>query len=146
MAAMQPNNTEFDEQWYKSKFDYFWPKDTKKVNEIIDELIRRIKLGHWIGNSVEQLEAFKSYFSDPCRFVKKNPCNLDRALHVSSIGDIFLCFRYALLGNIKNGDDVNKIWYSQKAELARNDIRKCQDNCHFLLNCFFEGDYPFKIQ
>ncbi|MDD5560762.1 MAG: radical SAM protein [Candidatus Omnitrophica bacterium] len=143
MAAMQPNNTEFDEEWYKNKYDYFWPKDLKKTNEIIDELIRRRKLGHWIGNSVEQLEAFKAYFNNPSRFVKKNPCNLDRAIHVSSIGDIFLCFRYALLGNIKNGDDIGRIWHSEKAELARNDIRKCQDNCHFLLNCFFEGDYPF---
>ena len=146
MAAMQPNNTEFDEQWYKNKYDHFWPKDTKKVTEIIEELIRRRKIGHWIGNSIEQLEAFKSYFNNPSRFVKKNPCNLDRAIHVSSIGDIFLCFRYALLGNIKNGDDIRKIWYSEEAESARNDIRKCQDNCHFLLNCFFEGDYPFIIQ
>jgi len=146
MAAMQPNNTELDEQWYKNEYNYFWPKDTKKTNEIIDELIRRRKLGHWIGNSVVQLEAFKSYFSNPSRFVKKSPCNLDRALHVSSIGDIFLCFRYALLGNIKNGDDIRKIWYSEEAESVRNEIRKCQDNCHFLLNCFFEGDYPFIVQ
>ncbi len=145
MAAMQPNNTPFNTDWYKKDFNYFWPKDIKKVNAIIDELIRRRKAGHWIGDSVVQLEAFKSYYENPARFVKKNPCNLDRAVHASSIGDIFLCYRYAVLGNIKNGDDIREIWRSEVAEKARDDIRKCQNNCHFLLNCFFEGDYPFSV-
>ncbi|MBU2221526.1 MAG: hypothetical protein KJ722_02795, partial [Candidatus Omnitrophica bacterium] len=145
MAAMQPNNTEVKNDWYENGHDHFWPKDIKNVNRVIDELIRRRKNGDWIGDSVVQLEAFKAYFKDPSKFVKKNPCNLDRAVHVSSIGDIFLCYRYALLGNIKNGDDVRKLWYSPAAEQARQDIRSCKDNCHFLLNCFFEGDYPFSV-
>lgn len=146
MAAMQPNNTEFDPQWYKENHDYFWPKDIKKVGGIIDELIRRRKAGEWIGDSVPQLEAFKAYYENPGRFVKKNPCNLDRAVHASSIGDVYLCYRYAILGNIKKGDDVRKLWHSAAAQGARADIRKCQDNCHFLLNCFFEGDYPFGVE
>lgn len=146
MAAMQPNNTDFDERWYEDTYRYFWPKDILRTHSIIDELIKRRKAGHWIGNSVVQLEAFKSYFENPFRFVKKGSCNLDRALHVSSIGDIFLCYRHALLGNIKRGDDIREIWHSEKAENTRNDIRNCKDNCHFLLNCFFEGDYPFVAQ
>lgn len=145
MAAMQPNNTEFDPGWYKNSYSYFWPKDTKKVREVLDELIRRRKSGQWIGDSVRQLEAFKSYYENPGKFVKKEPCNLDRALHASSIGDVYLCYRYATLGNIKNGDDVRQLWRSDLAEEARKNIRKCQHNCHFLLNCFFEGDYPFSV-
>ncbi len=146
MAAMQPNNTEFDPEWYKEDYDYFWPKDIGKVHAVLDELIRRRKAGHWIGDSVPQLEAFKAYYENPGRFVKKNPCNLDRALHASSIGDVYLCYRYAILGNIKNGDDVRQLWHSEAAQGARADIRKCQHNCHFLLNCFFEGDYPFGVE
>lgn len=143
MAAMQPNNTVANDRWYQEEHNHFWPKDTPKVHKVIDELIERRRLGHWIGNSVAQLEAFKAYYADPARFVKKMPCNLDRAVHVSSIGDIFLCYRYDLLGNIKQGGDIRKIWYSDPAEKARKNIRKCQYNCHFLLNCYFEGDYPF---
>lgn len=146
MAAMQPNNTTFDPDWYNEDYSYFWPRDIKKVHAIIDELIRRRKAGHWIGDSVVQLEAFKAYYENPARFVKKSPCNLDRAVHASSIGDIFLCYRYAVLGNIKNGDGIREIWHSEAAEKVRQDIRKCQSNCHFLLNCFFEGDYPFTVE
>lgn len=145
MSAMQPNNTVFNPDWYKEEAAGFWPKDIKKVNAILDELIRRRKSGHWIGNSVVQLEAFKSYYANPERFVKKSPCNLDRALHASSIGDIYLCYRYTILGNVKNGDDVSKLWHSESADEARMNIRKCRHNCHFLLNCFFEGDYPFSV-
>ncbi len=145
MAAMQPNNTEVKNDWYEKEHDYFWPKDIKKVTRVLDELIARRKKGDWIGDSVVQLEAFKAYFKNPSKFVKKSPCNLDRAVHVSSVGDIFLCYRYALLGNIKNSDDIRQLWKSPEAEQARKDIRGCKDNCHFLLNCFFEGDYPFSV-
>ncbi len=143
MAAMQPNNTVSKDSWYLEDYNFFWPKDTQKVHAVIDALIENRRLGHWIGNSVVQLEAFKSYYADPARFVKKMPCNLDRAVHVSSIGDIFLCYRYDLLGNIRKGGDIRQIWYSETAQKARDSIRRCQYNCHFLLNCFFEGDYPF---
>lgn len=146
MAAMQPNNTSFDPEWFKKGHDHFWPKDTKKVHAVIDELIARRKAGHWIGDSVVQLEAFKAYFENPARFVKTKPCNLDRAVHASSIGDVYLCYRYALLGNIKEGADIRQLWRSETAERARDEIRKCQHNCHFLLNCFFEGDYPFSVE
>lgn len=146
MAPMQPNNTIFDPDWYRDDYNFFWPKDIKKLHAIIDELISRRKEGHWIGDSVVQLEAFKAYFANPDIFVKKSPCNLDRAIHASSIGDIFLCYRYAVLGNIKDGADVRKIWRSEAAGKVRENIRKCQDNCHFLLNCFFEGDYPFAVE
>jgi MoaA/NifB/PqqE/SkfB family radical SAM enzyme len=145
MAAMQPNNTGQKDDWFKEGHDHFWPKDVKKVHAILDELIRRRRAGYWIGDSIVQLEAFKDYYANPGCFVKKFPCNLDRAIHASSIGDIYLCYRYPLLGNIKQGADIRKIWRSQEAEKVRGEIRACQYNCHFLLNCFFEGDYPFSV-
>jgi len=147
MAAMQPNNTVNQDEWFESEeLGDIWPKDIAKAQAVIDELIVRRKRGDWIGNSVEQLEAFKMYFEKPTQFVKKSPCNLDRALHVSAVGDIFLCFRHGTLGNIKDGADIRELWYSDQAEKIRNEIRKCDDNCHYLLNCFFEGDYPFIIE
>lgn len=153
MVPMQPNNTYwgkdgFDKYWYKSKeFSFYWPQDTKKTHTIIDGIIRRRKKGELIGNTIVQLEAYKKYLEAPDRFVKKDPCNLDRALHISSIGDVFLCYNWGRLGNIRNKeDDIRKLWVSEKAEAIRKDIRTCADNCHFLLNCFFEGDYPFTVE
>ncbi len=153
MVPMQPNNTywgkeKFDRHWYRTpEFGFYWPQNTEKVHRILDEIIRRRKEGQLIGNTPQQLEAYKKYLEAPDRFVKKGPCNLDRALHISSIGDVFLCYSWEKLGNIRNPeDDIRKLWVSEKAERAREKIRTCGDNCHFLLNCFFEGDYPFVVE
>lgn len=146
MAAMQPNNTPLDPGWYKrDEFIHFWPKSSKRVCSIIDELIRLKKDGSKISNQICQLEAFKSYYQYPERFVKKTKCNMDSAVHISSTGDIFLCYRWARLGNIKR-DSLAEVWYSKEADEVREDIQRCQDNCHFLLNCYFEGDYPFVVE
>ena len=146
MVVVQPNNTPLDTNWYKSEeFGFLWPKDTQKVTTVIDEIIRLKKEGELkIVNQLCQLEAFKSYFRYPDRFVKKGACNMDKAVHVSSIGDIFICYHWARLGNIKR-DDLVQVWYSNEADKVREDILRCQDNCHFLLNCYFEGDYPFAV-
>ena len=146
MAAMQPNNTLLDSSWRKKEeFGFLWPKDSKKACSLIDEIIKLKNNNFKISNSVCQLEAFKSYYACPERFVKNTKCNMDAALHISSCGDIFLCYRWGLLGNIKS-DDLVDVWYSEKAEKVRQDIATCKDNCHFLLNCFFKGDYPFKLE
>lgn len=142
MAPMQPNNTPLDKRWYEKEFSFLWPKDPDKVCGIIDEVLNFKSQGYKIHNEVYQLEAFKNYLRYPDRFVKKSKCNLDKAIHVSSTGDIYICYRWALLGNIKN-DDLEKVWYSQKADEVRKDIEACTANCHFLLNCYFEGDFPY---
>jgi len=147
MALMQPNNTEVEQEWMEKEKGNLWPQDIDKVTRVLDELIVRRARGEWIGNSVEQLEAMRSYFKNPLCFVKKTACNLDKALHVSAIGDIFLCFRHEILGNIKEArSDIGKQWFSDEYERTRENIRKCQDNCHYLINCYFEGDYPFVVK
>jgi len=145
MAAMQPNNTTPDSRWYeKEEFQELWPKDSARVSEIIDELVKIKKGRSKIANQVCQLEAFKHYYQQPARFVKNSQCNMDAALHFSSSGDIFLCYRWQLLGNVKT-DDLASVWNSRRAKEARQNIAVCKDNCHFLLNCFFKEGYPFKI-
>jgi MoaA/NifB/PqqE/SkfB family radical SAM enzyme len=145
MAAMQPNNSPPDSLWYKKDgFSFLWPKDARKVSVIIDESIKLKKDGSKITNQICQLEAFKLYYCYPDRFVKNTKCNMDSALHISSCGDIFLCYRWSSLGNIQT-DDLAKVWHSKKAERARQEIANCKNNCHFLLNCFFKGDYPFDL-
>ncbi len=145
MAAMQPNNTPLDLKWHKKdEFNFLWPKDSKKVSAIIDELIGHKKNNSKITNQICQLEAFKLYYQSPERFVKNTKCNMDSAVHISSCGDIFLCYRHPLLGNIQT-DDLAEALDSEKADQVRQDISNCKNNCHFLLNCFFKDDYPFRL-
>jgi MoaA/NifB/PqqE/SkfB family radical SAM enzyme len=140
MAAMQPNNTALDSIWYKKdEHAVLWPKDRNKVNSVIDELIKIKKVNPKITNQISQLKAFKSYYNDPSSFVKNSVCNMGSALHISSIGDIFICYRWESLGNII-GDDIAQLWNSDKAYKVRNDVVSCQENCHFLLNCFFKEE------
>ena len=71
MAIMQPNNTSFDGGWYNSEeFDFLWPKDLKKVDDVLNHLIAMkknnqslLKEGYIkhdkMDNSISQLEAMK---------------------------------------------------------------------------------------
>lgn len=140
MAAMQPNNTSPDPEWYKNDFSYLWPKDVAGMTKAIDKLISLKKKGYKIVNPIAQLKAFKSYFKAPGKFVKSVGCNLTRALHLSSTGDIFVCYNHESLGNIRN-DSIEKVWHSPKAREIRQKVSRCKTNCHFLVNCFFEGDF-----
>jgi MoaA/NifB/PqqE/SkfB family radical SAM enzyme len=144
MAVMQPNNTAQVSNWYKDEFSYLWPKDTGKFSSVIDSLIELKSKGYKIVNRISQLKAFRSYFLNPQKFVKISQCNLSRALHISSVGDIFVCFQWGRLGNIKS-DRLDDLWNSDKTEIIRKNISACKKNCHFLINCFFEDDLPFSF-
>jgi len=144
MAAMQPNNTPPDAQWYKHEFNYLWPKQPRAVRWLLHYLMWLKWWGWKIQNPYHQLRAFQKYFLHPDRFVKHSACNMDRALHISATGDMFLCFRWRKLGTILT-DDVADVWRSAEAEAARQEIRSCAQNCHFLINCFFEKEYPFLL-
>jgi len=144
MAVMQPNNTGMDSRWYQKDFSHLWPQEIKQVYDLIGRLIELKRKGWKIVNHLSQLKAFRRYFICPERFIKISECNLSRAIHVSSVGDVFICFQQDKLGNITK-DSIEYLWYSHKAKLAREAVRNCRQNCHFLLNCFFEGDLPFSI-
>ncbi len=145
MAAMQPNNTPLNAEWRKKdEFKFLWPEDPHKACSVINEVIKLKESGYKITNQACQLEAFKMYYQYPDRFVKNTRCNMDRAIHISSCGDIFLCYQWPLLGNIQT-DDLVEVLNSEKAGQIRQDISNCKNNCHFLLNCFFKDDYPFKL-
>ncbi|MFH1508473.1 MAG: radical SAM protein, partial [Candidatus Omnitrophota bacterium] len=145
MAAMQPNNTVPDKGWYKNEdYKYLWPIDKERVNSVIEHLIRLKNKDSKIVNPIPQLRVFASYFSNPDRFIKLVECNLSRAIHVSSTGDVFICFSYNKLGNIISGK-IENLWSSEAALDIRKKISNCRKNCHFLINCFFEDDFPFSF-
>ena len=44
------------------------------------------------------------------------------------------------VGNIKD-QDLSKIWISELANLRRNEIKECSQNCHQIMNCWYEEEY-----
>jgi MoaA/NifB/PqqE/SkfB family radical SAM enzyme len=155
MAIMQPNNTIFESGWYeRQEYSDLFPKDREKVLEVVDELIRikdhQINLrkqglirSDKLVNTMHQLKAFRQYFADPETFVKNEmSCNFDTALQVSAVGDIYMCYHFEKLGNVMK-DDFRTAWSSTKAKDIRKQILSCKTNCHELINCYFENEYPF---
>jgi Fe-coproporphyrin III synthase len=139
MAVTRPNMIPADLQWYKKdEFNFLWPKDTDKVLNILEELIKLKKSGYRIDNPIGQLEKFKLYFSDPEKFVRDTPCSLgDGIIHINPKGDVYLCCEMDSVGNVKE-TEIGTIWESQKAENIRQQIRLCQRNCAGMVNCYRE--------
>lgn len=142
MAAMQPNNTVYLDDWWHSEHGLIWPKNTERIAAVIQEIIERRKSGYKIGNPISQLMAFQAYYRAPNKFVKRKQCNLDRCVLVSSVGDIFLCYDFEKIGNIKK-DRLMDVWYSDNADRIRDEISSCTKNCHHMINCFDEFDQDF---
>ncbi len=136
-AVSEPNNTVHDSEWYKNEFSYLWPKDLNKFNKVLNIIYEKKLSGSKIAETSAQIKAYKGYFNEPSKFVKSGPCNFDKSLTLSSTGDMFLCFNYNSIGNIRNIKLTNA-WKSMATNQVRKDIRKCTKNCHFLINCYFE--------
>ncbi|HTY44869.1 MAG TPA: radical SAM protein [Patescibacteria group bacterium] len=143
MAAMQPNNTPAQRNWWEGAYGDIWPKKRHRTIEILQKAIDLKKKGCKIGNPVSQLMAFQAYYRDPNTFVKRKQCNLGRSVLVSAVGDIYLCYEFEKIGSIKK-DRLADVWYSAKAHKVRDSIAACKKNCHHLINCFdeFHNDFP----
>lgn len=140
MAIVQPLCAPLQNNWnMESEYSFLWPKDMTKLYSIIDELTRIKERGVDIGNSTAQLRAFKTYFRDPNEFVKKQKqCRMgDGMLKVGPTGDVSLCDEKGSIGNIRN-NEIQDIWFSEKAEYVRETIKSCKTNCPQMINCYFE--------
>ncbi|MDD5281439.1 MAG: radical SAM protein [Candidatus Omnitrophica bacterium] len=139
-SVMQPFAMAEDDSWHqREEVRFLWP-DTTAVHKVLDKLIALQKQGYKIANPPGQFNAFKNYFSDPRKFIKKIKCNLGHnAFSVLPNGDVFLCFSLPPIGNIMV-DKIGAIWVSEKARKAREQISSCQKNCKLMINCFFENE------
>lgn len=109
------------ENWFK-KPEYWdlWPQDTNKLYRLVDELICLRKKGYKIWNPISQLEAFKSYYTEPDKFMKETKYRVhDYIIDLDENGTIYLSGEP--LGNIRE-DNVQELWYSQKASQIRQKI------------------------
>ncbi|MDD5560754.1 MAG: radical SAM protein [Candidatus Omnitrophica bacterium] len=141
-AITQPFFTPPDNEWYRKKeYSFLWPSDLEKVNFVLERLKDLKEKGYKITNPPGQFHVFKSYFEHPELFVKMFHCNLGyNSLSVNAEGKIFLCLSLEPIGNIRENKDIEEIWFSEKAEIVRNNIRNCKSNCKSMINCFFENE------
>jgi len=140
MAVAQPLCLPLPSSWYlESEYSFLWPNEKARLFNVIDNLVKFKEDGIDIGNSVAQLQAFKTYFTDPNDFVKKyRQCRMgDGMLKVDPQGNVSLCAEKGSIGNVRT-DRIEDIWFSEKAANIRESIRFCKTNCPQLINCFFE--------
>jgi MoaA/NifB/PqqE/SkfB family radical SAM enzyme len=140
-SIMQPFAMPEDDGWHeREETRFLWP-DTQAAHKVLDVLGSLQKQGYKIANPAGQFGAFKNYFSDPRKFIKKIKCNLGyNAFTVLPNGDVLLCFSMPPIGNIMT-DRIDSIWHSEKAQEARRQIAHCQKNCKLMINCFFEDEH-----
>lgn len=143
-AVTQPLNTKPDRNWYlRNEYSFLWPEDIKKTESVLDELIGLKKTHeHKVDNPISQFNAFKQYFRDPQHFIKESGCHLhkyDNAVNAGRNGNVYICYEMPPVGNIKDACfDIEKIWYSTHAESVRSQIKACNRNCLWMVNCNYE--------
>ncbi len=140
-AIVCPFGSGQDESWRKSEeYGVLWPDDSRESERNIQAVLAAKASNAKIANSVEQLRAYRAYFTDPREGVPRLPCTIgDRDLNINPSGEVYLCFVKESLGNVRE-ESIEKMWFSQKAHCVRQNIRECREFCHFRFNCSFDGD------
>lgn len=142
-AISQPIATLKDAEWYKrEEFSYLWPQNKTRLSHTIDQLIEYKKEGYKISNSPRQLEMFKVYFNCPDRFGEGIRCTQgDYVIYIRPTGEVLLCGSMAPIGNIRK-DNIRDLWYSEEANLRRQEIYACRESCLNVINCFVDKELP----
>lgn len=140
-AITQPFSQPQDEKWHLKKENaLLWPHDMGEMAVVLDELYRRRTAGCKIGNQANHFQAFKAYFKNPNKFLKRVKCNLgDYEFHVDPYGKVFFCNTVGAIGNIKT-DSVPELWFKDSTRAIRKDVYTCRRNCHIMINCFYEEE------
>ena len=133
-----PNfNSKFDNEWYKKS--ELWPKDLKKLFNLIDWLInQKIKKDNLrhpiIINSIEHLKLIKKYYENPEKKINAVCITGRKMFSITEDGNILLCPFFEPIGNILK-NDLDYLWRSKQAEEMRTRINNCERNCK-ILGCF----------
>jgi len=141
LNSILPQGTE---NWFRrDEYRDIWPDDTKKVCEVIDELIYMKKNGSNIVNPVSQLQAFKEYYKDPIEFIYSTPYSIrDFVIEMESTGELYLSGHR--LGNINDCKTLKEKWYSLEADKIREKVAKygSESSRSALINfiCVFQED------
>jgi radical SAM protein with 4Fe4S-binding SPASM domain len=105
--------------------------DNGKLDHVVDELVRYKKEGAPILNAIVHLESLKSYFrNETLPIYEDDLCFVGvKNYFIHPSGDVYLCEHgFGPVGNISS-QSPGEIWTSEKANWAREQIRKCKKSC-----------------
>lgn len=122
---------EYYDNWFKN--NEFWPNDYRKVETIINNLIRAKKSEAKICNSLKYLNDIKSYYKDPVKITKYNCVTGQMNFIVDEFGGTRLCWNMEPIGNILV-QGPKEIWEGEIAFQRRKEINECRRTCR-MLNC-----------
>lgn len=111
-----------------------WPKDKKKINFIIDELIRLKREGYPIFNSLQNLELIRKYFLTSKSTFKNIYCNFPfDQFYIAANGNILPCFLANEIfsrnfGNLRSNSPKD-VWESKAYVSSRKQRMYCNRNC-----------------
>ncbi len=139
MAVTTPFFAPVDEKWRSSEeFSFLWPKEEKKVDLVIDQIIDMKRDGYPIANPVSQFEVFRSYFHDPQRRKAGQKCSLGNyIISVDPQGDVRLCCFMRPVGNVGR-ETLTESLAARAVDELREKMKDCQRTCNTLVNCFFQ--------
>jgi MoaA/NifB/PqqE/SkfB family radical SAM enzyme len=121
-----------------TKHNHLWPKNSKIIEKVYDELIKLKIQNFKILNSIDSLQNQKEFFLNPEKFNNNRfqniQCNVENKITINTDGTINLC--PSIQDNpIKIHE--NTFFYNKKIiQKLQHDILKCKfQNCHIKLNC-----------
>lgn len=121
-----------------------WPKNKKKVGDVLDAIADLKKGGYLIYNRLEQFEMIKKYYSESFEEIRKLPCLCGQNnLIISNRGDAFFCFKGPSFGGLKN-EKFSNVWTGEKAKNIRRQIKKCPGLCR-VMNCNYNTSFLKKV-
>lgn len=119
-AIEQNYNTPEDPRWFEKSEN--WPRDTAKAVATVEHLIALKRGGSPIANSLAQLQAMISYFSDPdsmrvaitshSAHERRASCGALTNIQFMPNGDVVPCYGMPPVGNIQR-EGIRKIWESR---------------------------------
>ncbi len=144
LALLESGLVDKKKGWFKQpEYQQLWPQNSKKTKDAIEALISLKKEGYKIYNPYSQLDAFKEYYNNPERFLRETEyCIHDYIVDLDPTGEIFLSGHS--LSSIKDGMNLEKSWFSKKANEIRRyiDLHGCDSSRSCLINfiCAFQQD------
>lgn len=139
-AIVRPfNSTVSQEDFYmRRRFSHLWPKDTGRVIENLERLIRLREGSSKINTTAKHLAFFAEYFRDPQKVNREVACRVgDYSVAVMNKGDVVFCHSMEPIGNARRSG-ICEILSSPQAARARARMLECRQTCEFFINCFFE--------
>lgn len=122
-------NNAAEQTWYEK--NPLWPGKT--IAKTLNQLYMLKKQGYPINNlEPDEIKTIQWYFTHPdkplpqmCRIALRN-------FYIDHHGDITICQNYAPIGNIFK-ENPQKMWKGKKAEIVRQKINTCHNDCQLLL-------------